>query len=610
MATFYINPSTGLDANAGTSSGTAWKTVKASISKLTAGDTVHLEAGQYRENAVTSTKASITWICDGPVQWLGTRAQPGGGWGWVNHSGSAYKITAFSATYGFTPISIVEEDFNQWRPTLVDEDSLGNPVLYWFDKPMRAVGLYHSNSAGKQVTHCINYPGTMYYDSAADVLYYHTWQSSSPSALTIGIGAVGDGEWRLGASNLINPVGSTGYMLAAWCLRAAATTNQLNPGGNFRLEGSGCVLRQIFFLNTTGPFHSSSSVSTLEDCWIEGNTQAGPVREVTPTSITRSGSVATVTLPSSEAQMQTGMYKRIYGADQSEYNGLHLITKTSPTTFTFAVSGTPATPATGTIFVSHTEALNYASGPTPSPNTLSFTGSGVGSTIQRVYGIKGFNSITASVNGNFMTDMVLWGHPNHGISGVADVIMERVYTGGGQDGIFPSSVNTNGYTLTNSICGEGIGSGGAANVRSGTHRSSIIASIARNHVDATFDSDANILLGQKDMTTSATPGTSGTVWTNLGVSYEGAGPDSDTFAAIAQEETSRRLPSDAWLDDSLFQAFRHVRFAPILHELIPPPGSIALGMKVGFWQRFRYPQLFRPYPGKNYLTIDRPLAGC
>lgn len=39
----------------------------------------------------------------------------------------------------------------------------------------------------------------------------------------------------------------------------------------------------------------------------------------------------------------------IAGAGQSEYNGTHTITVTGETTFTFAVTGTPTTPATGTI---------------------------------------------------------------------------------------------------------------------------------------------------------------------------------------------------------------------------------------------------------------------
>lgn len=65
-------------------------------------------------------------------------------------------------------------------------------------------------------------------------------------------------------------------------------------------------------------------------------------------SITRSGSTATVTT-SADHDLVTGDYVYVRGADQSEYNGLVQITKTGNTTFTFAVGGLPATPATGTM---------------------------------------------------------------------------------------------------------------------------------------------------------------------------------------------------------------------------------------------------------------------
>ncbi len=65
-------------------------------------------------------------------------------------------------------------------------------------------------------------------------------------------------------------------------------------------------------------------------------------------SITRSGSVATVTIADTSALESTD-YAYIQGATQPEYNGLFPITVASGTTFTYAVTGTPASPATGTI---------------------------------------------------------------------------------------------------------------------------------------------------------------------------------------------------------------------------------------------------------------------
>ncbi len=70
----------------------------------------------------------------------------------------------------------------------------------------------------------------------------------------------------------------------------------------------------------------------------------------TPTSITRSGSTATVTMPSA-TNWQTGNNVTVAGAAQTEYNGTFAITVTDSTHFTYQVTGTPATPATGTITI-------------------------------------------------------------------------------------------------------------------------------------------------------------------------------------------------------------------------------------------------------------------
>lgn len=69
---------------------------------------------------------------------------------------------------------------------------------------------------------------------------------------------------------------------------------------------------------------------------------------VSVSGITRSGSTATATTATAHG-FETGEIVRIAGATQTEYNGDHRITVASSTTFTYAVSGSPTTPATGTI---------------------------------------------------------------------------------------------------------------------------------------------------------------------------------------------------------------------------------------------------------------------
>lgn len=72
-------------------------------------------------------------------------------------------------------------------------------------------------------------------------------------------------------------------------------------------------------------------------------------------SITRSGSTATVTTTSNH-NLATGVSVTIAGASQTEYNITATITVISNTQFTYTVSGSPTTPATGTITANFTTA--------------------------------------------------------------------------------------------------------------------------------------------------------------------------------------------------------------------------------------------------------------
>jgi hypothetical protein len=65
-------------------------------------------------------------------------------------------------------------------------------------------------------------------------------------------------------------------------------------------------------------------------------------------SLTRVGSTVTATVAST-ATLETGMSVTIAGAVQTEYNGTFIVTVINPTQFTYTISGTPVTPATGTI---------------------------------------------------------------------------------------------------------------------------------------------------------------------------------------------------------------------------------------------------------------------
>lgn len=123
---------------------------------------------------------------------------------------------------------------------------------------------------------------------------------------------------------------------------------------------------------------------------------------VTLTSITRSGSTATATLTSH------GFVKdrlvRIAGCDQTEYNGDFWITSTTSSTFTFEVSGSPASPATTgssitakvapcdwTKTYSGTNKASYTQGAGSNGFVL-----GVDDTDAQVARLRGFESMTAA----------------------------------------------------------------------------------------------------------------------------------------------------------------------------------------------------------------------
>lgn len=74
-------------------------------------------------------------------------------------------------------------------------------------------------------------------------------------------------------------------------------------------------------------------------------------------SITRSGSTATATTGAAHG-LATGDTVIIFDAVQTEYNGTRTVTVTGSTTFTYTVSGAPATPATGTILMSSAQPLH------------------------------------------------------------------------------------------------------------------------------------------------------------------------------------------------------------------------------------------------------------
>lgn len=110
--------------------------------------------------------------------------------------------------------------------------------------------------------------------------------------------------------------------------------------------------------------------------------------DVAVSGITRSGTTATVTAVGHG--YATGRVVNIRGAAQSDYNGNFTITRTGADTFTYAVAGSPATPATGTMVANGGPVIRD-----------SYTGG--------IFGACVFSSPGSSVTGNGAEWVVLFG---------------------------------------------------------------------------------------------------------------------------------------------------------------------------------------------------------
>jgi|WetSurMetagenome_2_1015567.scaffolds.fasta_scaffold02103_3 hypothetical protein len=111
------------------------------------------------------------------------------------------------------------------------------------------------------------------------------------------------------------------------------------------------VTNKAFIHNGTDAltYYDGSTITTYSTITTPTNLTVTPrfTNVYAITSITRSSQIATVTTTSAHNRA-TGDYITISGAAQAEYNITAQITVTSLTTFTYTVSGSPATPATGT----------------------------------------------------------------------------------------------------------------------------------------------------------------------------------------------------------------------------------------------------------------------
>jgi hypothetical protein len=142
-------------------------------------------------------------------------------------------------------------------------------------------------------------------------------------------------------------------------------SNNFSPAN--RVEGA--RIDNCYFINT-GPYNillGNSLLTAINNCVLDQATTASLFLETGATNvlvnnswlglrflldgtpaITQSASVATVTMTQPH-YLITGQFISVSGATQPEYNIQEFITVTGPNTFTYPITGSPASPATGAI---------------------------------------------------------------------------------------------------------------------------------------------------------------------------------------------------------------------------------------------------------------------
>ena len=148
-------------------------------------------------------------------------------------------------------------------------------------------------------------------------------------------------------SGLNNPVQPRGALGAVNATTGAATAWNPSLNGTVHslvLDGGTIYAGGEF---TQSGFNGTTAAATTRNHAAAFETTVSNVA-----TLTRVGSVATVTLSAPNTTLSTGNYVTIVGSVQPEYGGIKgPITVVDSTHFTYAVAGSPATPATGTITI-------------------------------------------------------------------------------------------------------------------------------------------------------------------------------------------------------------------------------------------------------------------
>src|SRR5258706_7508339 len=198
-------------------------------------------------------------------------------------------------------------------------------------------------------------------DVVIDEIMYHPFSPANPSAAAEGEEYIelfnkGNAAANLTGWHLDRGIDYTfssgtlaagGYLVVAanlgkFAAKYSAVSNVVGPWTG-QLSNSG---EEIRLVNSTGGTVDSVTYADSGD-WAAR--RKGFFKTQSVASITRNGTTATVTLVNHGYDTVDAI--QIAGAAQAAYNGQFKLTGYTPNTFTFTVSGSPATPATGSITV-------------------------------------------------------------------------------------------------------------------------------------------------------------------------------------------------------------------------------------------------------------------
>ena len=126
----------------------------------------------------------------------------------------------------------------------------------------------------------------------------------------------------------------------------------INTGQQVTEQASAGVLLKSANASTWSAFQTEDLTFRLYAADFTANTREvdyGYVHSIQPSAITSTGGVATVTAVGH--RLASGDVVVVANADQSEYNGSFTVTVVDADEFTYPISGTPASPATGAVFI-------------------------------------------------------------------------------------------------------------------------------------------------------------------------------------------------------------------------------------------------------------------